>query len=227
MGGLGSGRREYATTPTVGQCRTLSIGSIHEFTESPGIEGSVWWGATDQAEADVLIHVSSEGDSGTADGRPGRLRLRYHTKAVESGEIVDEYDYRVPLDYTECHFGGFRPWFRCPDCKERIEKLHMPPGSYRFACRECYNLGYHTSRTSGDEVKQAELRFKRAFEKADKDNRRPHPGGLTGIPKRPKGMHYDTFEKLQADVWATLDDWGVAIERESRRLVERIEKQRD
>jgi hypothetical protein len=222
MGGFGSGRHEYAKTPTVGQSTALSISWVDEFTESPGLGGKIWWGESEE-EADRLMFVSSEGESATADGRPSRLRFRYQTEDADSGDVLDEYDYRVPLDYTECHFGGYRPWFRCPDCGSRVAKLYLPPGCYRLACRECYELGYYTSRTSGDDVKQAELRFKRAFAKADKDNRRPHPGGLTGVPKRPKGTHRDTFKELEANVWAAHDEWSQACDERMRELLQRAD----
>jgi len=221
MGGLGSGRHEYAKTPTVGECASLSINGVDEFTESPGLGGKIWWGES-QEEADRLMFVTSEGESAIADGRPRRLRFRYQTEEADSGDVLDEFDYSAQLDYTACHFGGYRPWFRCPACGDRVAKLYLPPGRYRLACRECYELGYHTSRTSGDELKQAELRYKRAFEKADKDNRRPHPNGMPGIPKRPKGIHQETFEELEADVWAALDEWNEAFIERKRELLKRM-----
>ena len=223
MGGLGSGRQRYATTPTVGQCTTLSISSIDAFTEASGLSGSISWGDESDKEAGkMLMHVSSEGDSNTADGRPSRLRLQYHTEDTATGDVLDEYDYYVQLDYTECNFGGFRPWFNCPDCGERVAKLYLPPGCYRFACRECYELGYNTSRSSGDEIYMAELRYKRAFAKADKDSRWVHPNAIAGLPERPKGMHHSTFDELMQDVWDALDEWDEAFQKRSRQLMRQV-----
>ena len=217
MGGFGSGRNEYATTPTVGQCERLCSDKVTEFTESPGLAGEVWWGERDNPH--MVMGVKSETESNVADGRAGRLRLIYQTKDTESGEVIDEFNYTVQLDYTECHFGGYRPWFNCPECSDRVGKLYMPPGGYRFACRDCFNLGYHTSRTSGDEIKQAELRYKRAFAKADKDNRRPHPNNRPYRPVKPKGMHWDTFDELLDDVREAETRWNSAmIEREKELL---------
>ena len=219
MGGWGSGRHEYATTPTVGQCDQLSSDGISDFTESAGLEGTVWWGEKDDPH--IRIAVESKGCSSIPD-RPSRLRLRYHTKDVSTGEVAKEYDYHVGLDYTECHFGGYRVWFNCPDCSQRVGKLYMPPGGYRFSCRGCLSLGYHTSRTSGDDMKQAELRYKRAFAKADKNNGRPHPGGVTRPPEKPKGMHESTFEELRADVIEAQCRWDSAMIEKEKKLLSRL-----
>jgi hypothetical protein len=220
MGGFGSGRREYATTPTVGQCTHLNSDNVSEFTESPGLKGKVWWG--DKGDPDMMVGIKSEGQS-TVDGRAGRLRLIYQTEDAETGDVVDEFDYTITLDYTECNFGGYRPWFKCPGCSDRVGKLHMPPGGYRFSCRDCLDLTYYTSRKSGDEIKQAELRYKRAFEKADKDSRRPHPNNMPYSPERPKGMHHDTFERLTEDVREAYDAWDRAFSRRLRRMLRQIE----
>lgn len=73
----------------------------------------------------------------------------------------------------ECNFGGERPWFRCPGvvdgehCNWRVAKLYRPPRGDLYLCRHCYNLGYTTSRTSGDQLKQAELRYRPTYAKLD------------------------------------------------------------
>ena len=220
MGGFDSGRHEYATTPTVGQSTALCSDSVSEFTQESGLEGKVWYG--DKDDPDMQMFVASEGESDIAEGRAARLRLVYHTEDAHTGDVIDKYDYSVPLDYSECNFGGYRPWFRCPDCSERVGKLYMPPGGYRFSCRECLELGYHTSRTSGDDIKQAELRYKRAFQKADKDNRRPHPNNLPHLPERPKGMHHDTFERLVSDVRAARDEWHEAFREKEKKMLRQM-----
>jgi hypothetical protein len=220
MGGFDSGRHEYATTPTVGECTSVRSGNVSEFTQQPGLEGKIWYG--DKDDPDMQMFVASEGESDIAEGRAARLRLVYHTEDAHTGDVIDKYDYSVSLDYTECHFGGYRPWFRCPDCSERVGKLYMPPGGYRFSCRECLELGYHTSRTSGDDIKQAELRYKRAFQKADKDARRPHPNNLPHLPDRPKGMHHDTFERLVSDVRAARDEWDKAFREKEKKMLRQM-----
>jgi len=51
----------------------------------------------------------------------------------------------IPIDRTPCHFGGDRPWFRCPECDARKAKLYKPPhGAGRFLCRDCHGLLYRS-----------------------------------------------------------------------------------
>lgn len=108
--------------------------------------------------------------------------------------------------------------FRCPGvvdcepCRRRVRKLYLPPREDLYRCRHCYGLSYTTSRTSGDEVKQVELRYRRAFAKADAEGRRQHPNGEPYFPKRPKGMHHETFEALLAKVKAAQEAWEEAFD---------------
>lgn len=46
----------------------------------------------------------------------------------------------IALERTPCHYGGTRPWFRCPSCDQRCAKLFLRQG--RFLCRVCHRLGY-------------------------------------------------------------------------------------
>lgn len=217
MGGWGSGRQEYATTPTVGQCEQLDSDGMAGFTESAGLKGKIWWGEKD--DPNMVMGVRSEGSSSVAVERPSRLRLVYHAKDANTGEVTNEFDYHVGLDYTECHFGGYRVWFNCPDCSDRVGKLYMTPRGYRFSCRECLGLGYESSRASGTNLRVHELRYRRAFAKADKNNRRPHPGGITPLPEKPKGMHESTFEELRADVIGASCRWSSAMIEEEKKLL--------
>jgi hypothetical protein len=117
---------------------------------------------------------------------PTHLRLAY--TVTPSGGDPTECEYWHPLEYTPCNFGGVRPWFRCPadGCGERVGTLHRPPGRNLFACRECYDIGYLTSRRSGDALKKTELRYQRAFRKVDAKDRRPHPNNAPHWSTKPK-----------------------------------------
>lgn len=98
------------------------------------------------------------GDAGRERVLGRSLRLIF-TVTDHRADEQREYDYPVRLEYTECNFGGERPWFRCPgvvdgeECNRRVGKLYCPPGRDLFLCRHCYDLGYTSSRTSGDEMK--------------------------------------------------------------------------
>lgn len=220
MGGLGSGRHEYADTPTVEECRQLDVDELTELTDNPGAEGAMWWGDREDPAATIALVSKGERDLGE-DTQAGALQLKYTVTKTRTEESR-EYDYAVPLAYTDCNFGGVRPWFRCPKCHARRGKLYLPPGKERFLCRECYDLGYTSSRTSGDDLKQAELRYRRAFARADKDGRRPHPNGEPYLPERAKGMHRETFEQLKREVELAGLAWHGEMRKQTNRLLERL-----
>lgn len=219
MGGWGSGRNEYATTATVEECRSMDVNELKEATEYTGSEGAMWWG--DREDPDAWLSWEAVGSQEIDDEtRVSALRLRY-TLTDPRTEESESVEYTVPLDYTECNFGGVRPWFRCPKCNERRGKLYLPPrgGDGRYLCRECYDLGYRSSRTSGDDLKQAELRYRRAFAKVDAENRRPHPNNMPLTPDRPKGMHQETFESLKWEVTRAEWEWSEEMRKETNRLL--------
>lgn len=212
MGGLGSGRYEYASTPTVRECYQLKAGDFADAIDAPGGTAiDLSWGD----DVNMRAFVENPGESDHADA----IRFVY---TVDPSGDARRHEYRVPLDYTEPNFGGVRPWFRCPECETRREKLHRPPTAERFACRECFDLGYLTSRRSGDDLKQAELRYRRAFAKADAENRRPHPNGTPHLPERAKGTHRDTFDRLLAEVDKAGEEWYERMKERERELLERL-----
>jgi len=227
MGWYGRGRYEYATTPTVESCRSLDSDRIKDFTRKTGRSGLIWWG--EESDPTASLSVQSKGEySIDDDTAPTHLRLQYTIKTPHPDE-PSKIDYVVPLDHTPCNFGGFRSWFRCPGgingerCDRRVRKLYLPTRHDYFLCRECYDLGYRSSRSSGNPIKEAELRYRRAFAKADKDNRRPHPNGEPYFPERPKGMHRDTFEELLDDVTEARREWDDRSYERLREIVDRID----
>lgn len=46
----------------------------------------------------------------------------------------------VRITRTPCHFGGSRPWFRCPRCWRRVGVLFLR--SSNFMCRHCGRVAY-------------------------------------------------------------------------------------
>jgi hypothetical protein len=62
-------------------------------------------------------------------------------------------------------------------------------------------------------MERAEQRYRKAFAKADAENRRPHPNNAPYFPERPTGMHHDTFEDLVDDVQAARREWTAAMEK--------------
>ena len=209
MGAFGSGRRDYATTPTVGQCYSLSADEFSEVIDGPhGGRLSLSW--TESVDSAVVIKNVPDGP---ADG------LQFVYTSDPDGE-AREHNYEVGLTYTEPNFGGVRPWFLCPNCSERVGKLYLPPAGYRFACRSCHNLGYASSRKSGQPVYRAIQRYRNAFAKADAEGRRPHPNNDPYFPDRPKNMHRETFQRLRDEVERRRDEFHEAMDEKTRDMVD-------
>jgi len=199
MGGIGSGRHRYADTPDIEECRFVDSDEFSDVIDAPnGSYADISW----NGDCTIRAFIVNDGPGEHADA----LRLEYTTRP--GTDQANRYEYRVPFDYTEPNFGGVRPWFQCPWCQVRRGRLYLPPGEERFACRECYDLQYRSSRDSGNELKRAEQRFRSAFAKADKDGRHRHPEGMDPpLPEKPKGMHQETFDELMDDVWTANDEW--------------------
>lgn len=190
MGGIGSGRGPFAETPMVERCLHLDVNEFTEIVEEEDVVGRLEW---HDGKHQIHYQLRASDESG---GR--ELLLFYETK--RSGESK-EYDYTIPITFTDCNFGGERPWWRCPHCRSRVGKLYLPPTGERFKCRECYDLGYRSSRESGRPLMQATRRYQRIQKKLDQ--KPTHPNSIEGSrPDRPKGMHQETYEELLDDLRA-------------------------
>jgi hypothetical protein len=89
----------------------------------------------------------------------------------------------IPIQWTKCHFGGLRPWFKCPgqNCNRQVAKLYWADGC--FGCRRCLGLAYESQRQNPG------VRAARRAERI-----RPRLGGTAAEPLRlkPRGMHWQT-----------------------------------
>ena len=96
--------------------------------------------------------------------------------------------YTVDLEWTDCHYGGQRPWFQCPNrfCSKRVAILYIGDS---IGCRQCRGLVYESQRESDCN------RTSRAADKL-RDRLGWKRGFLHGEGFRPKGMHRATFERL-------------------------------
>jgi hypothetical protein len=90
----------------------------------------------------------------------------------------------ITLAHTACAFGGSRQWFICPCCSRRVAVLILSAGY--VACRHCLNLTY----ASGNEDSIGGSWRKRNKYKAKMG------GGDECLYIKPKGMHWQTWEKL-------------------------------
>ena len=98
----------------------------------------------------------------------------------------DDIDERIDLTWTDCGFGGQRPWFVCPGCGSRVAILYR---DRTFSCRRCCDLRYRSQRDNSGN---------RAFAKAQEI--RVRLGGdaniTTPFPGRPRYMHRRKYECL-------------------------------
>lgn len=194
MGGIGSGRHHQGGNNTTSDYRSLDVRRLHrEGLLTPG--QTFGWNWTRDGETLASIVIRTE---------VGKLMLIYRHQGA--GGDWKPMKYAVPLDWTACHYGGSRVWFRCPavGCGRRVAKLYLG-GSGVFACRHCYRLAYDCQRETDDD---------RAMRRAETIRRRLgwEPGILNFPGRRPKGMHRRTFERLQIqhDTFVKLSIAGMA-----------------
>ena len=120
----------------------------------------------------------------------------YYQLGLECGgsELVEQ-DFQ--LTEVDCHFGGTRTYAICSAvvagrrCGRRVGKLYA--GGRYFACRHCYDLCY---------ASQLEPKYHR-LERRSKKLRRAVGGEIdevSGVPARPKGMWYETYERKLTEI---------------------------
>ena len=179
MGGMGSGRHwHYGAKDTTEDYRSIDVRRWKRDGLLTPNQTFVWqW--TRRGEVMASIRAGAEAD---------RVILTYRHRS--GGEDWKDESYPVYLDWTDCHLGGQRPWFLCParGCRRRVAILY---GGGIFACRHCYELAYPSQRETWDD---------RAARRADRirDKLGWEPGILNDNGWKPKGMHWDTFERLSA-----------------------------
>ena len=176
MGGRGSGRPSgFGGKRDTSSSMPLDIRKItRKGLLVPGNSFSWQWLVCKREVASINIQVDLQS-----------VMLSYRVKSAD--ELVEQ---RVQTQTSPCNLGGQRQWFTCPRCSKRVAVLYAP-GRY-FACRQCGGLGYATQKEGvGD----------RAMTKADKLRKRL--GWKAGIANpntgKPKGMHWETYNRLKSD----------------------------
>lgn len=92
----------------------------------------------------------------------------------------------VKLAFTECHFGGDRPWFRCPCCDRRCAILW---GRGRFLCRSCHGVAYPSQNES---IQSKAIRRIHEIRSALQVDASVPIGGIV----RPRYMRHERFHAL-------------------------------
>jgi hypothetical protein len=177
MGGFGSGRKwGKGCTDDV---RALDVRKLQrQRLLMPGNSLTWTWTCNGAATGTIRLVVASD-----------RVTLDY--RRSEHGGEWQVMNYPVRLAWTGCNFGGRRAWWLCPaaGCGRRVAVLF---GGAVFACRHCHRLAYRSQREADHD---------RASRRADKlrDRLGWVPGILNGSGIKPKGMHWRTFKRLQAE----------------------------
>lgn len=179
MGGRGSGR-QAGLGLTVDLChRSHSIDLCwlkRKRLLNPNRWSTLTWSVRGEKTGSIQITKAPDG-----------VKLSY--RARSRGEDWRSIEEIVPLVETGTNFNGRRQWFLCLSCRRRCRILY---GGTLFRCRKCQGLRYET---------QYEPPFARAATRALKI--RGKLGGQGGIdepfPPKPQGMHWRTYDRLQAD----------------------------
>lgn len=53
----------------------------------------------------------------------------------------DLFNQSIQISKTPCHYGGYRYWFICPECKKRVGVLYRHGN---FKCRHCLGVNYQS-----------------------------------------------------------------------------------
>ena len=183
MGGVGSGNwYRFDKKITTGECHDLDARYLHrEGLLTPGRWFTLRWSRAERETGSI------GGVVGGSD-RPERVLFHFRHRSGQGHEWEDVQE-PVSLDWTDCNFGGKRPWFVCPGsgCGRRAAILYGL-GRY-FLCRHCYDLCYESQR---------ENQMHRALRRAQ--TIRERLGGSANMmepfPEKPKEMHWNTYEKL-------------------------------
>lgn len=193
MGGFGSGRGQRGKD-TTSDMRALDIRRLQrDGMLTPGRSFGWRWLRNDEEVASIKIRTESD-----------RVILNYRTR--QRGDEWQQMDYPVNIEWTPCNFGGRRAWFLCParECGRRVAILF---GGSIFACRHCHNLAYLCQRETDDD---------RVMRRAETIRRRLgwQPGIDNLQARKPKGMHWRTFERLKAEHDAFADaSWAGKIKK--------------
>lgn len=180
MGGLGSGARNRWASKT-DEFHQLDLATFKRHWFEQGYSGTCRWSRGGNPTGSVGYIL-----------RPDHMRLHYSVTRQGEKQTIDE---RFDFAFTEQPFGGRRRWIICRSCDRRCRVLY---GGRYFRCRRCYDATY---------ASQYERLRLPGLAKADRV--RDRLGGESGLahafPPKPKGMHWRTYFRLQAEDFATAE----------------------
>lgn len=193
MGGWGSGSGNRFATKT-DELRKVDLADFKRHWFEPGFNGTCRWSRGGRETASIGY----------------RLRANYmelHYTVTRQGEEL-RVDERFDFAFTDQPFGGQRRWIVCRSCNSRCRVLY---GGAYFRCRKCYEATYPS---------QYEFIRIPALAKAERARHKlgGEPGFIHGLPAKPKGMHWQTYRRLQRQDWAASDALNMALYQKMQRF---------
>lgn len=216
MGGFNSGR--YGGPPSLERTSSLrlDVNRVVRACRVSGFGATVWqWQRDGEAVQIVVSATLNDPWPGT-----GTVRIRHGSICHVTGSETGAQDYEVRLDSTPCQLGGIRWWFRCPRTARRCGKLYLPNGGYRFWSRQAYGLVYQVQREVP--LDRAHRSIGRTYAKVGAEYRTPG----ADWPKRPKGMHHRTYERLTQEMFAGEDLLDTAFVAGADRILRQLDRLR-
>ncbi|KKT39872.1 hypothetical protein A3K29_00815 [Candidatus Collierbacteria bacterium RIFOXYB2_FULL_46_14] len=137
------GRYSYSSKSEADSLKSVSVYWLNKYKYlEPGYtkSGGIVWTRSNGSKNDIRICVSIP---------DLYVQFKYIQTDRETGEKKD-FDYKIPLITSVCHFGGIRYWFKCSMyksgkfCGRRVATVYKD-GDY-FACRHCYDLTYSSKK---------------------------------------------------------------------------------
>lgn len=186
MGACGSGRNNRFASKT-DEFHRLDLADFKRHWFEHGYSGTMRWSRGEHETGSIGYRLGH-----------GHMRLVYTVGREDERRNVDE---RFEFDFTSTSFGGERRWILCRSCGRRCRVLY---GGAYFRCRKCYSATYPS---------QYERWAMPGVSRAERTRQRlgGEPGFIHPFPNKPKGMHWRTYRRLQAQDWRAADAIEMAL----------------
>ena len=100
----------------------------------------------------------------------------------------------IAIRWRPNRFGGTTPSFVCPHCRRSVLHIYLGGGGQN-ACRRCFSLTYESRRSrSYDRLAETVHRLRLRLG--------GDPGFDSMIARKPKGMHWATYNRTCERIWA-------------------------
>jgi hypothetical protein len=114
MGGFGSGRYSYASTPSCESTHSIDLASLRRRGMLKPGGYSLAWSCRGEPAGSISIVAQTDG-----------VRLLYRVTGPK-GERISANEF-VPFGYTHTRFGGRRQWLTCLRCGRRCLRIFAGP----------------------------------------------------------------------------------------------------